>query len=175
MGLGANRGPTTQGTRDRPSARLPHTLYEARPPRRLPSSTGLFGLNKAAPLTRELRVCSRPWRAVRRAQRGQPRRIPADIDGRVARFVPSQNAVSFGKSSDRYNVLFTRYTLRGAARSRWRVADIEPLPVDCSNRAARSQSQRGNDSHSLGRLSRQMVANGVENKIRDKFLYSRGN
>jgi type 1 fimbriae regulatory protein FimB len=28
LGLGANRGPTTQGTRDRPSARLPHTLYE---------------------------------------------------------------------------------------------------------------------------------------------------
>ena len=32
VGLGANRGPTTQGTRDRPSARLPHTLYETAAP-----------------------------------------------------------------------------------------------------------------------------------------------
>jgi hypothetical protein len=32
VGLGANRGPTTQGTRDRPSARLPHTPYETAAP-----------------------------------------------------------------------------------------------------------------------------------------------
>jgi hypothetical protein len=48
VGLGANRGPTTQGTRDRPSSSVAAYAVRNRGPRGdEPSSTGLLGLNKA--------------------------------------------------------------------------------------------------------------------------------